>query len=55
MGVMEWLARYSDFLTGEMIYKCINAFKDIYNTDNATLRNAFIYANTNSNVVLTLM
>jgi hypothetical protein len=55
MSVMDWLARYSEFLSGDAISQCIEAFKEIFNTDNATLKNAYIYANTNSNVIQTVL
>jgi hypothetical protein len=51
MNVMDWLARNADFLSSEPIQDCIVAFKELYNTDNATLKNAYIFAKHSSNVV----
>lgn len=51
MNIMDWLARYSEYLSGEAISECIVAFKEIYNNENTTLKNAYIYANPGSNVV----
>lgn len=55
MNIMDWLARNSDFLSAEPIQDCIQAFKELYNTDNATLKNAYIFAKHTSNVVQTVM
>jgi len=51
MNVMDWLARNCDFLSPDPIQECIFAFKELYNTDNATLKNAYIFAKHSSNVV----
>jgi hypothetical protein len=55
MNIMDWLARNSDFLSAEPIQDCIQAFKELYNTDNATLKNAYIFAKHTSNVIQTIM
>jgi predicted nuclease with TOPRIM domain len=55
MNVMDWLSRNSDFLSADPIQECILAFKELYNTDNATLKNAYIFAKHSSNVVQTVM
>jgi hypothetical protein len=54
MNIMEWLARNCDYLSAKIITECIVAFKEIYNTDNATLKNAYIYAKPSSNVIITV-
>lgn len=51
---MDWLARNCDFLSANIITECIVAFKELYNTDNATLKNAYIYAKHSSNVMQTI-
>jgi hypothetical protein len=51
MNVMDWLSRNADFLSADPIQECILAFKELYNTDNATLKNAYIFAKHSSNVV----
>lgn len=55
MNIMDWLARNSDFLSADPIQECIIAFKELYNTDNATLKNAYIFAKHSSNVITTIM
>ena len=55
MNVMDWLARNADFLSQEPIQECIVAFKELYNTENVTLKNAYIFAKHTSNVVQTCM
>lgn len=51
MNIMDWLARNSDYLTAQPIQECIVAFKELYNTENATLKNAYIFAKHSSNVI----
>ncbi len=55
MNIMDWLARNSDFLSADPIQDCIQAFKELYNTDNATLKNAYIFAKHSSNVIQTIV
>lgn len=55
MNVMDWLSRNADFLSADPIQECILAFKELYNTDNATLKNAYIFAKHSSNVVQTVV
>lgn len=55
MNIMDWLARNSDFLSADPIQECIIAFKELYNTENATLKNAYIFAKHSSNVISTIM
>lgn len=55
MNIMDWLARNSDFLSADPIQECIIAFKELYNTDNATLKNAYIFAKHSSNVITTII
>ncbi|CDW73709.1 UNKNOWN [Stylonychia lemnae] len=55
MSVMDWLSRNADFLSAAPIQDCILAFKEIYQTDNATLKNAYIFAKHSSNVIQTLL
>ena len=55
MMSMDWLVRYSDFLSGAAICDCIDAFTEIFNTENSTLKVAYIHANTNSDVVETII
>ena len=51
MNIMDWLSRNAEFLSPNLITDMIVAFKELYNTDNATLKNAYIYAKHSSNVV----
>ena len=55
MNIMDWLARNSDFLSADPIQDCIQAFKELYNTDNATLKNMYIFAKHTSNVITTIV
>ena len=55
MNIMDWLARNSDFLSADPIQDCIQAFKELYNTENATLKNAYIFAKHSSNVIQTIV
>jgi hypothetical protein len=55
MNVMDWLSRNADFLSSDPIQECIVAFKELYNTDNVTLKNAYIFAKHTSNVIQTVM
>jgi hypothetical protein len=55
MNIMDWLARNSDFLSADPIQECIVAFKELYNTENATLKNAYIFAKHSSNVITTIV
>lgn len=55
MNVMDWLARNADFLSHDPIQECIYAFKELYNTENATLKNAYIFAKHSSNSIQTIM
>lgn len=55
MNIMDWLARNSDFLSADPIQECIQAFKELYNTDNATLKNAYIFAKHSSTVIQTVI
>lgn len=55
MNIMDWLTRNSDFLSADPIQDCIQAFKELYNTDNATLKNAYIFAKHSSNVLTTVI
>ena len=54
MDRMDWLARNAEFLSPESITKCLLAFKDLYNFDNAVDRNAYVKAMHNSDAVLTV-
>eukprot|EP00347_Sterkiella_histriomuscorum_P022366 403330738 len=54
MNIMDWVARNSEFLTAQPIQESIAAFKELYNTENATLKNAYIFAKHSSNVIQTI-
>lgn len=54
MNIMDWLARNSDYLSAKPITDCIVAYKELYSTDNTTLRNAYIYAKPSSNAIQTV-
>ena len=55
MNQMEWLARNAEFLSPDSITKCLLAFKELYNTDLANLKQAFINAKHSSNAVVTVV
>lgn len=55
MDVMDWLARNSDYLSAKSIQDVIAAFKELYNTENSTLKNAYIFAKHNSVCMQTLV
>ena len=52
---MDWLARNAEFLSPDSISKCLLAFKDLYNNDQVSLKNAFIFAKHTSNAVITVV
>ena len=54
MAWMDWLSRNSEFFSPEAITKCLVAFKDLYNFEDAAQRNTFIKAKHFSNAVLTV-
>ena len=54
MDWMDWLARNAEFMSPEAITKCLSEFKDLYNFEDASSRNAFIKAKHNSDSVLTV-
>ena len=51
---MDWLARNAEFLSPESITKCLLAYKDLYNFDNASDRNAYVKAQHSSDSILTV-
>jgi len=55
MTQMDWLARNAEFLSPDSISKCLLAFKDLYNSEQMTLRQAYITAKHTSNAVLTVV
>ncbi len=52
---MEWLARNAEFLSPDSITKCLMAFKELYNTDKAPAKNAYINAKHTSLAVITVV
>lgn len=52
---MEWLARNAEFLSPDAITKCLLAFKDLYNTEQVTIKNAFIAAKHTSSAAITVL
>lgn len=42
MDTLEWLSRYANFYIPEQVYSAISAFKEIYNGNDITYRNAFV-------------
>ena len=52
---MDWLARNAEFLSPDSISKCLLAFKDLYNNDQVSLKNAFISSKHTSNAVITVV
>lgn len=52
---MDWLARNAEFLSPDSISKCLLSFKDLYNNEQASLKNAFISAKHTSNAVITVV
>lgn len=55
MNQMDWLARNAEFLSPDSISKCLLAFKDLYNNDQVSLKNAFISSKHTSNAVITVV
>jgi hypothetical protein len=55
MNRMDWLARNAEFLSPDSITKCLLGFKELYNTDNLNLKNAYINAKHTSNAILTVI
>jgi hypothetical protein len=55
MNTMDWLARYSEYLTPDSITNTVMAFKELYNTDNTVTRNSFINSKHSSEAVNTVI
>jgi hypothetical protein len=55
MNEMDWLARNAEFLSPDAITKCLLAFKELYNTDQMNMKNAYISAKHTSSAVLTVI
>ena len=55
MNEMEWLSRNAEFLSPDSITKCLLAFKELYNTDHAPAKNAYINAKHTSLAVVTVV
>ena len=55
MNRMDWLAWNAEFLSPDSITKCLLGFKELYNTENITLKNAYINAKHTSNAILTVI
>lgn len=55
MNSMEWVSRTSPFLSPDAIAKCINAFKELYNTPNSEKRTEYVKGTHNSNAVFTVI
>ena len=54
MDRMDWLARNAEFLSPESITKCLLAYKDLYNFDNANDRILYTKAVHTSHSVVTV-
>jgi len=52
---MDWLARYSEFVTPDNIQNVISAFKDIYSGPDQGLRDVLINHKHNSEAVPTIV
>jgi hypothetical protein len=55
MNRMDWLARNAEFLSPDSINKCLLGFKELYHSDNMSLKNAYIMAKHTSNAILTVV
>jgi hypothetical protein len=55
MNKMDWLARNAEFISPDSITKCIMSFKELYNTDNVSTKNAFINSKHTSHSMLTVV
>jgi hypothetical protein len=55
MNQMDWLARNAEFLSPDSISKCLLGFKDLYNSDQVSMKNAFISSKHTSNAVITVV
>lgn len=55
MDRMDWLARNAEFLSPESIIKCLNAYKDLYNSHNTAERNLYVKAIHSSEAILTVV
>lgn len=52
---MDWLSRNAEFLSPESIIKCLNAYKDLYNSHNTAERNLYVKAIHSSEAILTVV
>ena len=55
MNILDWLARNTEFLSISVISEIIQAFNDLYQSDNETRNQAFIYAKHGSSVMQTVL
>ena len=55
MNTMDWLARYSEYLTPDSITNTVLAFKELYTTDNTVTRNSFINSKHSSEAINTVI
>lgn len=55
MDRMDWLARNAEFLSPESILKCLNAYKELYNSEDTTERNVYVKALHNSQAIATVV
>ena len=55
MNRMGWLARNSEYISPEMITKCLVAFKEQFNGTSLTARNTYISSKHNSNSIITVV
>lgn len=52
---MDWLARNSDFLSPDSITRCLIAYKELYSSDNLSIKNSYVTSKHSSNSVLTVI
>jgi hypothetical protein len=52
---MDWLARNAEFLSPDSITKTLLAFKELYNTEHANFKNAYIGAKHTLQAVITVV
>ena len=55
MHALDWVARNAIYCTPNSVETSITTFKSLYNNDNQTLTNAFIFSSHNSDVIATIL
>lgn len=55
MDTLDWLARYSEFISTDSVSNCLKEFKELYSNDNPKVRNEYISSRNHSLAVMNIL